>query len=70
VLAFLPHGSATCRVDELRRSARTRFELEALAIEKYERDVVGYRSYVQQPELHLQALAHSAELRQPRRSMA
>jgi hypothetical protein len=70
VLAFLPHGSANGRVDELRGSCRKRFELEALAIEKYERDVVGYRAYVQQPDLHLEALARSAEPPRPRRSMA
>ena len=70
MLAFLPHGTQNSRVDELRGSARKRFELEALAIEKYERDVVGYRAYIQQPELHLETLARSSEPPKPRRSMA
>jgi len=46
VLTFLPPDTETSRVSDLRRSARTRFELEADAIRRYERDVVGYRAYV------------------------
>ena len=44
MLVFLPHGSAQSRVNELRASARTRYEMEAVAIQKYERDVlaIGY----------------------------
>jgi hypothetical protein len=65
VLAFLPHGSARSRVDELRASARTRYELEALAVQKYEHDVLAYRVYLQMP-----ALPPEVEEPEPRRSLA
>ncbi len=70
VLTFLPLGSETSRVRDLQRSARSHFELEADAIRKYEHDVVGYRAYVQQPQLHLEALTRSPEPPRVRRSMA
>lgn len=70
MLAFLPHGSAQARVHELRASARTRFELEALAIQKYERDVVGYRTYLQMRRHDLDAITSQPETVEPRRSLA
>lgn len=69
VLAFLPPGSDNSRVRDLQRSARTRFELEADAVRKYEHDVVGYRAYVQRPEMHGRPPGR-IEAREPRRSMA
>lgn len=69
MLAFLPHGSAECRVNELRASARTRHELEALAVRKYEHDVLAYRVYVQMPRYDLANIAGSTET-EPRRSLA
>ena len=59
MLAFLPHGTANSRVDELRATARSRLELEALAIEKYQRDVLAYRVYLKLP-------AHEVQLYPPR----
>ena len=70
MLVFLPHGSAQSRVNELRASARTRFELEAVAIQKYERDVVGYRAYLQMPRYDHDAITGPPETVEPRRSLA
>lgn len=70
MLAFLPHGSAQARVHELRASARTRFELEALAIQKYEHDVLAYRVYMQMPRYDHHAVTGQPEAVEPRRSMA
>ena len=69
MLAFLPHGSAQSRVDELRASARTRYELEALAVEKYEHDVLAYRVYLRMTRYDLDAITEPPEP-PPRRSLA
>lgn len=70
MLVFLPQGSANCRVSELRASARTRYELEALAVQKYERDVVGYRAYLQMPRYDHDGVTGQPETVEPRRSLA
>ncbi|HVP05133.1 MAG TPA: hypothetical protein VMT90_05605 [Dehalococcoidia bacterium] len=69
MLAFLPHGSAGVRVDELMASARTRYELEALAVRRYEQTVLAYRVYIQLPPPPEQVADVRDLSIQPRRSI-
>lgn len=69
MLAFLPYGSARSRTEELLASARTRFELEALAVQRYEQDVLAYRLYLQPPR-HDAGAVLPPDQPEPRRSIA
>ena len=69
MLAFLPHGSADVRVDELMASVRTRYELEALAVRSYEQTVLAYRVYAQLPPPEEQTREVLDLAIEPRRSL-
>lgn len=67
MLAFLPHGSARVRADELNASAPSRYEIEALAVRRYEQTVLAYRLALHAPPPPDQ-IGDVREL-EPRRSM-